>query len=356
MSATLAQTHRELPFELAHKIECHGQPESCQSALRLSPELQKRLRCPACGGLLELTPHDCACLHSGCQRRFPIVDGVPVLIDEDSSVFSLRQALSRPPPKFASPRQRFRQRFRQLRNHLPALSANPVAARNIEAFRRLLLEKDPRPCVLVIGGGWLGAGMQPLLADPRIDCVESDVWLSGRTDLLCDAHRIPFACGAFDGVVIQAVLEHVADPEQCVREIRRVLKRGGLVYAETAFMQQVHAGRHDFARFTPVGHRRLFRGFKQLDAGAAAGPAVALAWAWQHFLLSFTTTSRGRARATVTAAFTAFWLKYLDRLWLAKPAALDAASACYFLGARQERELTDREALAAYGGAQCDAV
>jgi SAM-dependent methyltransferase len=276
-----------------------------------------------------------------------------VLIDEDSSVFSLRQALSRPPSTFTSPWQGFRQR---LRSRLPTLSANAVAAQNIDGFRRLLLEKKPRPGVLVIGGGWLGAGMQPLLGDPRIVCVESDVWLSDRTDLLCDGHRIPFASGTFDGVVIQAVLEHVADPEQCVREIRRVLKRRGLVYAETAFMQQVHAGRHDFTRFTAVGHRRLFRGFEQLDAGAAAGPAVALAWAWQHFLLSFTTTPAGRAAATVTAALTAFWLKYLDRLLLAKPAALDAASACYFLGARQDRELTDSEALASYRGAQPDVV
>jgi SAM-dependent methyltransferase/uncharacterized protein YbaR (Trm112 family) len=353
MSVTLAQTNREQTFEPVQQVERHGRAESNQPLLRLSRELQKRLRCPACGGLLQLSPQDYACLHSGCQRRFQIVEGVPVLIDEGSSVFSLRQALSRPPSTFTSPWQRFRQR---LRNHLPALSANPVAARNIEGFRQLILEKDSRPCVLVIGGGWLGAGMQPLLGDPRIDCVESDVWLSDRTDLLCDAHRIPFDCGTFDGVVIQAVLEHVADPEQCVREIHRVLRRGGLVYAETAFLQQVHAGRHDFARFTPVGHRRLFRGFDQLDAGAAAGPAVVLAWAWQHFLLSFTTTSTGRAAATVTAALTAFWLKYLDRLLLAKPAALDAASACYFLGARQERELTDRDALAAYRGAQHDVV
>jgi SAM-dependent methyltransferase len=198
--------------------------------------------------------------------------------------------------------------------------------------------------------------MKPLLDDPRIECAESDVWLSGRTHLVCDAHQIPFEAGTFDGVVVQAVLEHVADPERSVAEIHRVLKTGGLVYAETAFLQQVHAGRHDFARFTPVGHRRLFRGFEQIDAGAAGGPAVALAWAWQHFLLSFTATAAGRAAATGAAALTSFWLKYLDPFLLERPAALDAASACYFLGARQEFDLTDRQAIAAYPGAQRDVV
>jgi SAM-dependent methyltransferase len=206
--------------------------------------------------------------------------------------------------------------------------------------------------VLVIGGATAGAGMPPLLGDARIAWVESDVWLGDRTSLLCDAHQIPFAEDTFDGVVIQAVLEHVADPERCVSEIHRVLRPGGLVYAETAFMQQVHAGRHDFCRFTLVGHRRLFRGFEQIAAGAASGPAVALAWAWQHFLLSFTGSHRGRRIATGIAALTAFWLKYLDSYLLQRPAALDAASAFFFLGARREAPLTDGEAMAVYPGAQ----
>ena len=105
-----------------------------------------------------------------------------------------------------------------------------------------------------------------------------------------------------------------------------------------------------------MGHRRLFRGFEQIAAGAAAGPAVALAWAWQHFLVSFTAGRAGRAMATGIAAVTAFWLKYLDRCLLRRPAALDAASAYFFLGARREMPLTDREAIAVYPGAQNDVV
>lgn len=324
-----------------------------QEGPRLSHRLQQRLCCPACGASLQLTPADCACLDSGCRKSFRVAAGVPLLIDENRSVFTLSQALGRAAPANTTPKQRF---LRWLRDRLPTLSANPVAASNIDFFRRLLLDYNPRPCLLIVGGAWVGAGMTALLGDRRIECVESDVWLSNRTHLVCDAHQIPFESATFDGVVIQAVLEHVADPERCVREVHRVLKADGLVYAETAFLQQVHAGRHDFARFTPVGHRRLFRGFDQIAAGAAAGPGTALAWAWQHFLLSFTDTPAGRAVATIAAALTAGWLKHLDPFLLDRPAALDAASACYFLGARQEFDLTDREAIATYAGAQRDVV
>lgn len=350
MPLTLAPATGEQRFE-------HGKPRDSGSAhvceLRLSSALKERLSCPVCGACLDVNQQDCSCLDVACGKQFRVVRGVPILIDEDASVFSLRQALSRCAPMDATLPGPF---VKWLRERLPALSANPVAARNVDRLRRLLLESNPQPCVLVIGAAWVGAGMEELLGDPRIECVESDVWLSDRTHLVCDAHQIPFEGETFDGVVIQAVLEHVADPERCVREVRRVLKPDGLVYAETAFLQQVHAGRHDFARFTPVGHRRLFRGFEQIAAGAAAGPAVALAWSWQHFLLSFTTTRAGRAAATAAGACTAFWLKYLDRFLLETPAALDAASACFFLGARQEHELTDREVVAAYPGAQHDVV
>jgi SAM-dependent methyltransferase len=321
--------------------------------LRLGQDLSERLRCPACGSRLALASESCSCLRSGCGKRFGVAGGVALLIDEASSVFSPRQALSRLPVRPQTLRVRLP---RLLRNLLPALGSNRVARRHLQTLRRLLLERSARPSVLVIGGASVGAGMAGLLGDSRIECVESDVWLSARTHLVCDAHQIPFAEDTFDGVVIQAVLEHVADPERCVNEIHRVLMPGGLVYAETAFMQQVHAGRHDFCRFTPVGHRRLFRAFEQFAAGAAGGPAIALAWAWQHFLLSFTASRGGRAAATAIAALTAFWLKYLDWYLLEKPAALDAASAYFFLGARREIPLTDREALAVYPGAQNDVV
>jgi SAM-dependent methyltransferase len=324
--------------------------------LRLSRDLQQRLRCPSCGSHLALEPDHSTCLDNACGKRYGFAGGVAVLIDEASSVFSSRQTLSRLSGQAAASYEKrtFLSRMGSLL--LPALGANRVAAHNLARLKRLLLERCPRPCLLVIGGARVGVGMAPLLADQRLECVESDVWLSERTNLLCDAHQIPFAERTFDGVVIQAVLEHVADPERCVAEIHRVLKPGGLVYAETAFIQQVHAGRHDFCRFTPVGHRRLFRGFEQLAAGAAAGPAVALAWAWQHFLLSFTGTRTGRALATVVAALTAFWLKYLDAVLRERPAALDAASALFFLGARRKTPLTDREAIAIYPGAQRDAI
>ena len=49
-----------------------------------------------------------------------------------------------------------------------------------------------------------------------------------------DGQALPFRDEAFDTVFSHAVIEHVADPLAYLREIRRVLKPGGLVFLQTA--------------------------------------------------------------------------------------------------------------------------
>lgn len=45
-----------------------------------------------------------------------------------------------------------------------------------------------------------------------------------------DAHELPFADGSFDVVYCRYVLEHVADPAQVLREMRRVLRPRGRAF------------------------------------------------------------------------------------------------------------------------------
>ena len=51
-----------------------------------------------------------------------------------------------------------------------------------------------------------------------------------------NAHALPFADGSFDVVHAHQVLQHVADPVQALREMRRVTRRGGLVACREAEM------------------------------------------------------------------------------------------------------------------------
>ena len=135
-------------------------------------------------------------------------------------------------------------------------------------------------------------------------------------------------------------------------EIYRVLKKNGLGYAETPFIQQVHLGKYDFTRFTYLGHRRLFRKFEEISSGAVCGPGMALAWSYQYFLLSFVKAPFTRAIVKIFARVTSFWLLYFDYYLINKPGTFDSASGYHFLGKKSEKVLDDRKLITLYKGTQ----
>jgi SAM-dependent methyltransferase/uncharacterized protein YbaR (Trm112 family) len=314
----------------------------------LSPWILESLRCPSCSGTLDRFDDSFRCRNNECRTSHPVVNGIPVLIDEKASVFSIDDILQDRKTFFPTPSTgRLRSRLSKL---IPTLSLNVRAEKNYESFAETLFAKCNAPRVLVLGGSTPGEGIRVLLTHAAIELVETDVVLGPRTMLICDAHNIPFADGTFDGVVVQAVLEHVVDPYRCVQEIHRVLQSNGLVYAETPFMQQVHGGKYDFTRFTHVGHRRLFRDFDELESGAVCGPGMALAWAYEYFLLSWFRNALARKIVRLFARVTAFYLKYFDYFLVDRPGAIDAASAYYFMGRKSSRPIEDRTLINTYRG------
>ena len=320
-----------------------------QPQIRISQTVQELLRCPICHAQLKQVGLKFECTNSECNTHFPIVDGIPVLLNEQSSVFSMDDFVSYRKTFFSNTREN--KLKKTIRRFIPTIGKNIKGSENYSRLNDLLLRQSSSPRILVVGGSILGQGMESLANNTALDLVESDVSFGPRTMLICDAHDIPFEDGSFDGVIVQAVLEHVVDPYRCVEEIHRVLNEQGVVYAETPFMQQVHCGRYDFTRFTHLGHRRLFRRFEEIDSGAVCGPGMALAWSYKYFLLSFTTSVILKALVTVFARLTSFYLKYFDHYLIDKPGTLDAASGYYFMGRKGEQVLSDRDLIKLYKGA-----
>lgn len=318
--------------------------------IKISQTVQELLRCPICHAKLRQAGQQFACTNSECDTHFPVVDGIPVLLNEKSSVFSIDDFVSYRKTFFSNVRENKLKKTLRRFIFIPTISKNIKGKSNYRRMNDLLLRQSISPRILVIGGSVLGQGIESLINNTSLDLVESDVSFGPRTMLICDAHDIPFEDGSFDGVIVQAVLEHVVDPYRCCEEIHRVLKEQGLVYAETPFMQQVHGGRYDFTRFTHLGHRRLFRRFEEIDSGAVCGPGMALAWSYQYFLLSFATSRTLRALIRVFACLTSFYLKYFDYYLINKPGTLDAASGIYFMGTKSKQVLSDQDLIKRYRG------
>jgi SAM-dependent methyltransferase len=295
------------------------------------------LQCPRCGSDIA----EDRCVNVGCAYAagFPRWSGQLVLIDFDTSLFSRESFGNGARPAVERPQSRGLARMLHGRN--------PAGEQAATVMRSHLASLSHRGRLLVVGGGSIGLGAAALYDDGAIEIVGTDVYPSPQTTLMADGHRLPFKGQAFDGVWIQAVLEHVLDPAVVVSEIRRVLKPGGLVYAETPFLQQVHEGAYDFTRFTLSGHRWLFADFTELASGTVAGAGESFAWSARHFLRAIGLPRPvWRLMGAIAAP-----LRLLDGMGRPRDQA-DAASCVYFLGRNDGVRLKPQDMLAFYEAQQ----
>ncbi len=314
--------------------------------MKLYEEIKDAIVCPKCKS--ELIPGESfVCSDVDCALVFPIINDVPVLINESTSIFKIEDFTERRDTTYNTSANGWKKNIKRL---IPSISLNIKSDKNFEKFFNQLCDENQKPKILIIGGAVEGKGLSEVLSNKDVTITETDVAFGFRTNIICDGHDLPFKNETFDGVIIQAVLEHVLDPFECVSEIHRVLKQNGTVYAETPFMQQVHAGRYDFLRFTHLGHRRLFRHFQEIESGAVCGPAMALVWSYCYFIQSFFSSKIMYKAAFVFAVFTSFWLKYFDYFLIDKSGSFDAASGYYFWGKKSERYLSDSELIKNYKG------
>lgn len=225
-------------------------------------------------------------------------------------------------------------------------SKNKITKKNSNLFIKLI-KKKKKPKVLIIGSGEKGKGSDNIWNEKKILRIGIDVYKSPTVDVICDAHYLPFKKNEYDGVWIQAVLEHVIDPKKVVDEIFRVLKRDGVVYAETPFMQQVHEGAHDFTRFTVTGHRYLFKKFSQITIGGLGGTEIVLAWSIKYFFWSI--LRNRKLSSLISFIFELFFRPF--SLLTSKKSLYDASSGVFFMGRKKiNYKLSHKELIKLYKG------
>jgi SAM-dependent methyltransferase len=69
----------------------------------------------------------------------------------------------------------------------------------------------------------------------------------------------------FNVVVIDNILEHLADPKTALEQIHAILQVGGICVCLTPFMIKIHGYPNDYWRFTESGLRKLFDHFSHVE-------------------------------------------------------------------------------------------
>ena len=127
---------------------------------------------------------------------------------------------------------------------------------------------SPVPVVIDLGAG--GRSLEGVVSLEYTEHPDNTV----RGDCLA----LPFRDSCADLLLSQAVIEHVTSPTQAFTEMYRVLKPGGLLYVEIAFMQPVHMNPHHFFNVTPNGLSWLLRDWEVLEQGTVGTAIEVLNW------------------------------------------------------------------------------
>ena len=189
-------------------------------------QLEAMLRCPQCGS--ELSFDELAvCADSG--HRYPVVQGIPVFLDEETVASD---------PQYAGQRAYFDSEFRGYERY----SLENWRVGYLDRLRAAGLLEDSASPLLDVGVG--GSGYTVIEAAragrPAIGC---DLSLEGLLTarrfaeaegvaertlwVCCSAEKLPLASGSVGSALAIAVLEHVPDDHAALRELARVLQSGG---------------------------------------------------------------------------------------------------------------------------------
>jgi SAM-dependent methyltransferase len=278
--------------------------------------LKSICRCPSC--LKEMTWNGSEAGCSSCGARYPIVNGVPILLAAGAAAPKLEQRWYSGTKTLLPSRcwpvvDRYRRFLR------------PNLTYKTRSSRRFVFEFaasfPPGSTVANIGAGDTDLG-------PNV--INLDIEPYENVDVVAVAERLPLADSSCDGAILMAVLEHVQYADRTFEELRRVVAPNGRVLIDVPFMQGYHASPEDHRRYTEQGLRAELEryGFEPEASGVALGPASAIAWIGSEFLallFSFQSARVYRLMRLLTS-WLSWPVKFAD-LWLERhPMAYTIAS------------------------------
>ncbi|MCK4820307.1 class I SAM-dependent methyltransferase [bacterium] len=179
----------------------------------------------------------------------------------------------------------------------------------------------------------LGAGGRKITpATISIDFVKV-----GDTNIVADIHKVSLQDETVDCVFCTGTLEHVEYPEKVVKEIRRILKKNGIVYIDVPFIQCYHPDPVDYWRFTIKGIELICvrNGLVKIETGVNIGSASAVTWVLMAFFQSIF------SNRVINKTFGTFFgilvspIKYLDKYTIKGQNSTITPSAVYFIGTKE---------------------
>lgn len=248
--------NREAPYASTSKISAAQDPLLAQPVCNAWREHIDRLRCPRCLGSMNVTEGQDGLVCVACGQVWSVVGGLPILANSDRHYHAqVPESLMRKLLADISNLGWLRALY-QLLHDLPPSRADALCRDVLHPNRALGLSLLPSQAdlqVLDLGAGWGSLSIPLAKAGAAVTAVDLAplrarfAQLRAREDRLSnlfvlvggDTPFLPFAECQFDAAILNGVLEWVTVSRdgaprdiqvKYLREVRRVLKRDGLLY------------------------------------------------------------------------------------------------------------------------------
>jgi len=108
-------------------------------------------------------------------------------------------------------------------------------------------------------------------------------------DLFGTAYSIPAKESSFDSAICTAVLEHLSEPEEALRESFRLLKKGAYAIYSVPFIWHLHEEPNDYFRYTKYGLKHIFEksGFQIIEINPLSGFWVTFGQLFVYYIYRF---------------------------------------------------------------------
>jgi ubiquinone/menaquinone biosynthesis C-methylase UbiE len=143
--------------------------------------------------------------------------------------------------------------------------------------------------------------------------VEVEYAIFRHTDVVADAHALPFDDECFDAIVVMNAFEHYREPHKVAAELHRILKPDGRIHIRTAFLQPLHEKPWHFFNCTRYGLAEWFKSFEteRLHVSKNFCPNHTVAWIASELEAAF----RKEVSPAVADAFRSASIGELVDLW-----------------------------------------
>lgn len=243
-----------------------------------------------------------------CDSKFPLINGVPIIIDESQSIFKISDIVENKPTTQNSKFRDSSLKNRIRKDILPSLSSDFTIKKRYSDLAKQLKSK----IILIIGCGDKIDFYNEIFKDCLV--INSDVHLQFSPDIVFDSHQIPFSDGTFDLIIAAQVLEHTFKPWIVAKELERVVKLNGKLLIEVPFNFPYHSPPYDFFRFTFTGLRSLFPNSNLTQYEVPEGNASTIATFNSDFLINLFSNRYLRMMMLFISRILFGWLKYIDLL------------------------------------------